>query len=357
MASDDERYTIEPYCVLCRDSLLSPTDRKRVGVEYYEDPDCELEKWQTDVIAYLPLPDWFQGYGGGEVADATRQRMHAFPFDIGHSCRPHDSPQMTGVREMYNLGMCSDPVDCLTCTRHPKRSIGLVHGPCYQLAHQRFGDRTRCFLHLVSRRTYPLIPWRRTLHTSGGRSPHDHGLHAVPAATIRNDTSLGQLLTTISQKLPPEVQSIILSMAPGLFQCLGRASVTLDWITSPATNIEQPPEPTELHITSKPFGDTDKIRRIEASTTNVLDETCLVRIWASSSGTSPNDSIPVLRKRIFGIQTSFGIFGVTGLRILYANRIFSPWLGKPGRWFLTHRCGDLSRLEIWSDVSPPPGIF
>lgn len=67
------------------------------------------------------------------------------------------------------------------------------------------------------------------------------------------------------------------------------------------------------------------------------------------------DSAPqtiIIDKRVQGLQFALGRLGIRGVRILYGDSTYSPWLGESQTcWVGTIRCCDLSKLIVTSDVS------
>lgn len=339
MASS-RHFSIEPYCVLCREILLSAYHRMALGMDDTYSPD----RFELDALGFFRIPDSNPGRTDSDGIEDVR--THAFRVRITGRDWCRISRPMARLRRLFgDDSVCREAKGCVECRTGPESSVFLVHLACCQLAKQRFGDDTVKKLYFIAQRTYPLVARRHTLTTIPGNS-----VRAVPAEAIHDRTSLGQYLSLISRKLPPEIQSMILGYVPELFRSLQGCLKTLEWASSLPINIYQPARPI---LTTEPFSQCTTVRNIMGEVIRVLGEPCLVRIGATDEAYHADSSIRLSDVPIFGIQVSLGAYGVAAIRVLYADHSMSPWLGSPGSWFATWRCGDLRRLRAFSDVSLP----
>lgn len=277
--------------------------------------------------------------------------MHAFNVNVDELQWSANHESMVRLRSIPGVDVCSRPAGCIKCHREPESSVSLVHIGCFLLAHQRFKVDTMRMLHLIACRVYPLLPRGLTFLPGGVRYLQGSPVLSGDNVALQANTELGRLLSLIHGRLPVELQRMILDDLPDLFRALAFASRTLDWaVSSLATDV---PRPVLTTVEGRPFADIASVEWIGASEAEVLDETCLVEIGDGSAVGRYHTRVRV-SPDIAGIQVSLGTYGVAALRVLYADRPASPWLGTPRRWFTTYRCDSLKGTETLSDVSLLP---
>lgn len=333
-AMAEPHFSIEPHCVLCRDTILHPWAGMIAGRRRKSD----IEKWRLNALGFVRLrgPD---NSSSGDGDDGDEVRLRAFRVDADNERWP----------SMEDISLCEDIRGCPECKRDPDYSVSLVHVDCYQLASQVFGPRAIKMLHLIARRTQPLVARELALLNDQGRQLRL--LHDTPNVATNEDTDLGRLLSLTRQKLPTELQDMVLEEQPKLLECLRNASKAIDWASSPTTAIRQPPD---MRPPAKPFAGCSVVKQINAGLTRILDETCIAWIGPDSSSASQDTevrSIQVREHKIFGIEVSFGVYGVAALRVMYLDGSTSAWLGTPDRWFATVPCNDWDHIQVVSDVS------
>lgn len=283
-------------------------------------------------------------------------RVHAFNVNVDELKWTVNHDSMVRLRRIPGVDVCPKPQGCIDCHREPASSISLVHIGCFWLAHQRFKADMMRMLHLVACRVYPLIPRGLTFLPGAGSAGGARHLLGSPVLSgdnvaLQADTGLGRLLAKIHRRLPVELQRMILDDLPDYLRTLACASRTLDWaVPSLAAHI---PEPVLTTSEARPFADLEAVEWIGADAIEILDETCLVQIGDGSTQGRYHTRIRV-SPDIAGVQVSVGTYGVTALRVLYAERPASPWLGSPRRWFVSYRCRSLAQIETLSDVSLLP---
>lgn len=329
-------FSIEPYCVLCREMVVSAYYRMALEIE----GSHPQESFELDALGFFRLPE---STPGRTDSDGTEDvRTHAFRVRVTGRDWCRISRPMERLRRLFgDDSVCREARGCVKCRSGPESSVFLVHIACCQLAKLRFGADTVKRLYFIAQRTYPLVARRHTLTTGSSA-------RAVPDVTIHDRTALGQLLSLISRKLPSEIQSMILGHVPGLFRSLQGCLETLAWASLPAIGIYQPAGPI---LTTEPFSQNTTVRHITGEVIDVLGEPCLARILATDSTGDVDGSTRISDVPIFGIQVSLGTYGLVAVRVLYVDHSASSWLGSPGRWFATWRCDDLRRLRAFSDVS------
>lgn len=324
MARERQFCNIEPYCVLCRDTILYPEDSK----------PADLENWQQTAVGFC-LP----------INSSNPVQFYVFRVDLRDGEWPRPSELLSSLQAIQDVRVRVTSDSGPKWPRNPAGSISLLHAVCYQLAYKRYTTETIKVLSALARRTYPLMAWPITFDT--GKSRPDFHLGTVPMAVINSDTSLGRFLSEINRRLPFEVQNIVFGHLSGFAHCLGKTLLALDWASSPSTAIFLPARP----FSEKPF-EEPSVSEIGAIKTKVLGETCLARIGADDRS-DDTSSLIFVNKRVTKVQISFGMYGVVGFRAMYADNSVSSWLGGPGQWCVTYECQDLTSLNIISDVGFP----
>jgi hypothetical protein len=277
--------------------------------------------------------------------------VHAFNVNVDALQWAANHESMVRLRSIPGVDVCSRPTGCIECHRQPESSVSLVHIGCFLLAHQRFKGDTMRMLHFIACRAYPLTPRGLTFLPGGARYFQGSPVLSGDNVAVQADTELGRLLAQIHRRLPVELQRMILDDLPDLIRTLAYSSRSLDWaVSSFATDI---PKPILTTVEGRPFADVAPVQWIGADVAEILDETCLVQVGDGSTEGRHHTRIRV-SPEIAGIQVSYGTYGVTALRVLYADRPASPWLGTPRRWFATYRCDGLKGMETLSDVSLLP---
>lgn len=252
------------------------------------------------------------------------------------------SPDTKKVLEEAKLSLC--PESCDHCDT--ESVANMVHSTCLLLLRSRVQDIEikASLLCKVARRLQPLLGWMRGV-TMGLAFEHSPSL---ALSNFGNSTS-DPLLSAIQQKLPWELQRMIVqrlsgSFASSLSNCLATVE-SIDW-----SQFTEEAIPRTRFQHSYPFSDlTSTPTRLSASAVDILGEICLASI-GSESGLDLE--ISVAESPMRGVEFAFGLHGIVSFRLLYADGSSSLWLGNGRRkWSTRIRCQGLDKLRVVADVS------
>jgi hypothetical protein len=340
---------VEPYCILCRDTLLSLRD--------YVPPRVVSEPWKLDVFickcirrsdSFKPalitklLPIVFELPSSSHKHESTKPRTHIFRAHLGTSQWLNGPPDTEKVLREANLSLC--PYSCDQCDI--ELTANMVHSICLLLLRSRAQDIKikASLLCKVTRRLRPLLGWQRGV-TMG--LPFEHR----PSLALSNfgNSASDPLLSAIHEKLPWELQRMIVrrlygSIASSLSNCLATLE-SIEW----SRMAEEATRRSEFHH-SYPFSGLASIPvRLSASTVDILGGLYLASIGSESG---KDLEIPTTEAPIQGVEFAFGLHGVVSFRLLYVDESPSSWLGKGRRkWTTQLRCQSLEKLRVVTDVS------
>lgn len=285
------------------------------------------------------------------TSPAHRSRVHAFRASLDNENWSEGTAETKSIIQQVGTQLCFD--GCKDCDH--EWTANLVHSACLLLlmrpgteAKHRLPISAR-LLARAARALRPLVLCRT--------GQNFFKLDAEPCRfRLPDDTSrskdLGPLLADIERKLPRELRDNIYGRLTGSFflslcRCLGTLQ-SLPWPqlikVGDAPRLSSQSPLLHHHPPSLP-------ERLFATTVDVLGETCLASLQITGLYTA-GLAVDIRDSPIQGVEYAFGIYGVTGLRILYHDGSTSSWLGEGRRLWVTKVRGDsISKLRTVSDVS------
>lgn len=255
----------------------------------------------------------------------------------------------TPLRELVTrsgLEICELEQTCDSCDRSSPANF--VHLACYKVAKQILPDLLVEDLWRFARLTRPI-----SLEDFLPRSPapvSPRSMAHFSSLPLNGETELGQLIAEIRNRLPLELERIILDRPHRLFRSLTKC---IDIVCSHREFLRHQPLPEHEFEAQGPFQMIWNPTILGVTTMSIMGQTCITAIGANTTRTWDLEiQLPADTTTIAGIQTAYGTFGVMALRVLYKDGSLSPWVGELPRFrrrFQTTR-GPLQRLRTLSDV-------
>lgn len=303
-----------------------------------------------------------------DVPDLVRKNRHHISYKvrgIRHGFgRFHPPFLINAMQSLWDDVPWDEGVKtCGQCV--PEKALFFAHADCWAIAEQYDISTTR--LYQFATQTQPLVPWR-------GAEPHSRLLGLPDCLNAETRTPLASLLDTISRRLPPELQQIILTL-------LQRSAMDGTHVGPMGSGQDEPAVEsggtlfTQLAVVqSQKVPVLKQIRtgnglNCHASRSNdaIVEgggqtRTLSIRIrnifgrtYISDIGINQLDegvlSTPISSSRIIGLRFALGRFGLRAIRILYESGSHSGWLGDPsGCWFGNVRGSQMQSLRKNGDV-------
>ena len=229
------------------------------------------------------------------------------------------------------------------CYCKEARVLFLSHKACWQ-AINRPALLPSSYLLRLARHTRPIVP-PRVLDS------HSRMLsRQTRVAECSADTPLARLVTQMAQKLPLELQCMILDYLTGsLFASLLKATSVSSRLLKRLDFSIPAGGPRTIDL-----GMVGPVHNLYVQTLDIFGTTYLAYIGYNrlDASFSPSASIPVKSSPFRGVQYALGEFGLRGLRILYEDGTRSAWLGDASYcWYGTAEGRDFRMLRILADVS------
>lgn len=267
----------------------------------------------------------------------------AFSLTMDNALRP--GPETSRSRglsmEPCTLqAMCGDY--CPKC--RPDCMVFLSHRDCWKLAFSTFQLKRLDWSRLaVQARPFDL----RRYDNSVGCYEYP-GRTVLPSlALLRRGTPVGGLLSKVSC-LPSELQSQIMGLLKGTM--VASMLQTEAFILELLPNLHNRSSST-LQPHKRPLNEGRNTSlycfMIQIAGHAYLNRLALTPVEGSET------HIVVAKTAVRGVQFALGWFGLRGMRILYEDGSFSPWLGESTStcWIGTVHCSNLLDLEVVANVS------
>lgn len=272
---------------------------------------------------------------------------------------------------IHGFSECTTNRDCDQCTGQRRHSCHFVHSHCFQLA-SKFFPSTFSFARLLTAARHG-----RTLKAGVHMRPdHAHAASAHDAYFQHagdKETDLGRLLSAVSQKLPPELQSMIYGDADGdlwlksIHGCVWNLNLYFRQFFE-----TQAVDYTENILF--PLLGSPELKFIGINQISILGQLTICAVGTageqSAEQQTPEQQAAELQTArqqwdstillpadlaVTGLQLSFGLYGLVAMKVLYGNGTESDWLGGSARTFYrTLQTRDLKRMRVKYDVSLPP---
>lgn len=244
---------------------------------------------------------------------------------------------------------CAPNQDCDQCARQRRHGAHFIHGHCFQLA-RRFFRETFSFARLVTAARYAQTV-KAGVHMRLDRVHAASVFEAYFATTGDKSTTLGQLLSTVSRQLPPELQTMVNGHMEGWVRSIHGCMFNLDFHFRRFFE-DQPADFTESVLF--PLAGSPELQILGLKQTSILGQPTICEVGAAAGEDWHHTLELDPDLAVTGLQLSFGLYGLVAVKVLYENGTESDWLGgSTRRFYRTLQTRDLRRMRVTFDVSLP----